>query len=574
MKIFKPLLWGLFLCYYVVFGQSSKTASHSYSYDELRNLYYKYESKPKEQSKYALAYLKKAQKENNNDYIARGYVMLAVLEYDHNDEKALVLLDKSIQYSNNKKDFTFPTLPYFEKAILLKKKLLFKEAINNFIMAEKFSSKDDLDYHYYILLNIAVIKSEGLGEVEEAMKLYKKCFQFYKKKDFRDPKYAAIYQEILFDIADAYKSLGKIDSTTIYNKLGYNEAKITKSDQMLQLFILNEGANQVANRQYRIAIDSIDKVIPKIKAYKNYHNLLAAFYYKGKANEGLKNTNEALKWYQKVDSLNNIHNIITPEFIGGYNYIIDFYRKKGDKDKQLKYLIKLTSIDSTLKLNYRELTKKINLEYDFPLLMKEKESIISSLKNENKLSRWSLWLLILLFSSLLIYTIYQYKQKKNYKKKFEELISEKPLQNVNEKSNKEVSETIIPSNEIGQDVVVKILKCLHEFEEKKDYLKPNITIQTLSKDFETNSKYLSKIVNEYKEKSFTQYLNDLRIEFAVISLKNENRLRKYTINALATEFGFNNSESFSISFYKKTGIKPSYFIKELENYNNQKMNAL
>ena len=27
-------------------------------------------------------------------------------------------------------------------------------------------------------------------------------------------------------------------------------------------------------------------------------------------------------------------------------------------------------------------------------------------------------------------------------------------------------------------------------------------------------------------------------------------------------------------FYKKTGIKPSYFIKELENYNNQKMNAL
>ncbi len=33
--------------------------------------------------------------------------------------------------------------------------------------------------------------------------------------------------------------------------------------------------------------------------------------------------------------------------------------------------------------------------------------------------------------------------------------------------------------------------------------------------------------------------------------------------AIAEEAGFNTAESFSKAFFKKTGIKPSYFIKEL-----------
>ena len=39
--------------------------------------------------------------------------------------------------------------------------------------------------------------------------------------------------------------------------------------------------------------------------------------------------------------------------------------------------------------------------------------------------------------------------------------------------------------------------------------------------------------------------------------------------AIAQEVGFNNSESFSKAFYKKTGIYPSYFIKQLEKENKK-----
>ncbi|MBG6111996.1 AraC-like DNA-binding protein [Flavobacterium sp. CG_9.10] len=64
-----------------------------------------------------------------------------------------------------------------------------------------------------------------------------------------------------------------------------------------------------------------------------------------------------------------------------------------------------------------------------------------------------------------------------------------------------------------------------------------------------------------------QYINDLRIDYALSKLQKNNKLRNYTVQALAQEFGFNGAESFSAAFYKKTGIKPTYFIKELTEFN-------
>ncbi|WP_121147007.1 helix-turn-helix domain-containing protein [Tenacibaculum discolor] len=71
-------------------------------------------------------------------------------------------------------------------------------------------------------------------------------------------------------------------------------------------------------------------------------------------------------------------------------------------------------------------------------------------------------------------------------------------------------------------------------------------------------------MNQYKNTSFSNYVNQLRIEYTVEKLKNDTLWRKYTVKAIAQEVGFKNAESFSKAFYKFTSIKPSYFIKELE----------
>jgi AraC-like DNA-binding protein len=85
----------------------------------------------------------------------------------------------------------------------------------------------------------------------------------------------------------------------------------------------------------------------------------------------------------------------------------------------------------------------------------------------------------------------------------------------------------------------------------------------VAKRFNTNSSYLSKVVNLKKDKNFSQYISELRIAYAVDKLKNNPRFRKYTIKAIAEEVGFGNAQSFSKAFYSRTGIQPSYFIRNL-----------
>ena len=117
---------------------------------------------------------------------------------------------------------------------------------------------------------------------------------------------------------------------------------------------------------------------------------------------------------------------------------------------------------------------------------------------------------------------------------------------------------------ISPDIVTKVLQELDKFEKKQEFLKTNLTTALVAQKLKTNAKYLSKIINYHKQKSFTQYINELRIDFIVEALKTNTRYRQYTIKALASEAGFNSTEVFSKSFYKKTGIYPSYFIKQLE----------
>lgn len=435
-------------------------------------------------------------------------------------------------------------------------------------MAEKRAQKNNIDFYYNVKFSIAALRSEELGEVVEALDLYKECFNYYKDKKIRSPQYYYSYQNVIFALADAYKTLNQSDSATYYNQLGYRESKFTKDYENNALFALNEGANLVVKKNYHAALDSINKALPKMIFYKNTGNILASYYYLGKAYGGLENESEAVKNFVKVDSVYNKTRRITPEFMSGYSYLISYYKEKGDKKNQLKYITAYMEIDRTLQKNYKELTKKLEKEYDIPHLISEKESLIQSLEDENIKSYWGIGGLVLISISASGFGFYQHNLKKRYKSRFEKIINRKRVAsntNLIDKESEIKTNTITNKGDIGiaEELVNQILEKLNRFETKNEYLQSNITIQILADKLETNSKYVSKIVNIYKDKTFVKYINDLRIEHAIVQLQQDGKLRNYTIQALALEFGFNSAESFSAAFYKKNGIKPTYFIKEL-----------
>lgn len=96
---------------------------------------------------------------------------------------------------------------------------------------------------------------------------------------------------------------------------------------------------------------------------------------------------------------------------------------------------------------------------------------------------------------------------------------------------------------------------------RKVFLNSNLDIDLLASMLQTNSSWLSQIINEKYEQNFFNFVNKIRIEAACEALL-EAENDKYTLEAIAKSCGFNSRSSFHSAFKKFTGITPSEYRKE------------
>ena len=97
-------------------------------------------------------------------------------------------------------------------------------------------------------------------------------------------------------------------------------------------------------------------------------------------------------------------------------------------------------------------------------------------------------------------------------------------------------------------------------EEKELYKNEFLSLQTIADILHINRCYLSRIINEASDVSFTEIVNNYRVKAVIQSLKTkENRKRIMTI---AYEAGFNSKARFYSTFKKYTGLTPSIYIKD------------
>ncbi|RMA66431.1 helix-turn-helix transcriptional regulator [Ulvibacter antarcticus] len=92
----------------------------------------------------------------------------------------------------------------------------------------------------------------------------------------------------------------------------------------------------------------------------------------------------------------------------------------------------------------------------------------------------------------------------------------------------------------------------------KNYLNPNITLQSVADELKISKGHLSRIINSDLNISFSDYINSLRVEEAKEYLKNPD-FEKYTMVAIGLEAGFSSKSTFNNTFKKLTGYTPSQF---------------
>jgi len=94
----------------------------------------------------------------------------------------------------------------------------------------------------------------------------------------------------------------------------------------------------------------------------------------------------------------------------------------------------------------------------------------------------------------------------------------------------------------------------------EDYLKINYSQLDLSQSIAISPHKISMVVNTLTDKSYSSYINCLRVQKAIVYL-NDEKYKQYTIDAIAKEVGFNSKSVFYKAFRKTTGFTPLRYKK-------------
>lgn len=524
-----------------------RNRNYDYLFDKIEN----HKKDNFKQSIYLQTFLKKAKSEKNWEEIINGYKNYL----HHSDENLKLIYADSMVYTAKKsKDNALIGSAYLSKGIVYYGQKKHSFALDNYLIANEYIAKTNDSYlKYKVKYNIAHIKYY-LGYYHEAVSLFKECIEFFKKDNDR------AYLNTIHSLALCYNKIGDYGLSSEMSNTGLSESKRLNNNEMEVYFVHSEGINQYCKNNYASAIEKITYSLSAIKENKDFANETIGYFYIGKSYWALKKPEIAIAYFRKVDKAFEDKEYIRPDLRENYELMIDYYKLKDNPKMQLYYVEKLILADKVLDETYKYLIGKIHKEYDTKGLLKEKHDI-QNLLNKRKKNDVLFISAITFFFFLSLFLAYRYlKNKKVYRQKFEELMKKNEVDEI-VKEVKIIDKTIL---DINPDAVSVVLKQLEKFERDKKFLEKDWTLVKLSADFNSNTKYLSKIIFHYRDKKFVEYLNDLRIDYIIELLKKDKVIRNYTNKALAEEAGFSSTQRFTNAFISRTEISPSYFIQELK----------
>ncbi len=116
------------------------------------------------------------------------------------------------------------------------------------------------------------------------------------------------------------------------------------------------------------------------------------------------------------------------------------------------------------------------------------------------------------------------------------------------------------NKEIEEGILENVKNGLLEVVDNELFLDPNITLQKIAKELGVPKHTLSQYLNEEQGKSFSTFINKLRVEKAKEFLQTKTN---FTIESIGYESGFNSKSTFFTAFKKFTGQTPSEYKKSI-----------
>ncbi|MCA6065910.1 helix-turn-helix domain-containing protein [Chryseobacterium sp. RG1] len=507
-------LWVLFL--------SAQNVSDSTLSKQISDLYYK-------------------KVETADEIIAKGEEILKLSRNDNEISKGYYTLSNG----------------YYKKANYSQSIFFGRKADSLFTKLDKHTDRFMINYYMAAAYNKAGLKDKAYSNLEEAKKIAEQI------QNEPALNIMALILETTF-LSDEKKYCQNIP---IRNEI----IKRIEKFQKKHYFESNETSLSVQHVSLSLdylLCDNLDAAKYQIQQYEKYEKLPPSdrridIYYVCKAiiNAKENNKEEAKKYFEKAKAI-------------------------AEENKNVYFLTFIT--EQRLKYNVDDVTKKNELfEQFFQLKDSINSASVKAISQETKLQnkivnrqknyKW-IWVsvagLLLCFSLLFIFL--SRKKEEKIRLRFEKIIKEiekkKDIVTLSENNemDKNIDTPVADNNSINKSKIIsneketELLKKIEEFEKGTAFTAKNFTLSNFASILGTNTKYITYLLKEYWAKSFSDYINTLKIKFIIEHLYENPESVKYKISYLCELAGFSSHSHFTKVFTKETGISPSKFISNLK----------
>ncbi|WP_024770249.1 helix-turn-helix domain-containing protein [Aquimarina macrocephali] len=510
-----------------------------------------------------------------------------VMSSHKNDTTTTKLYIRLAWFFLNKESFT-KSLKYFKKAAsiaeeLKNEKLLrviytgmghvhlldgkYPEALDAYFLSLDVIEKiDDLRGEIITLSGIVTILKR-MGQLDRALKITQRILRLTENSHLKNK---LIHSRVLTTSNEIYLALEEYDSVLYFADKGIEISKLFDDKKTLAHLYIEKGMVYYNKKNYDESFNYLfqsEELLANNKINRNSFPQALTYYFIASCYYQQGYYDLAIEYILKITKTAKGNDFNKMSVIQAYLLLANCYGEKKDFKTAISWHNKYMRLIESYEKEKDETANKI-FERDSQKLQNRIEDLKNKQDASEKVKTYSLvgsgLLILMLMAGGYLYV----KKQKSNTLRFNDLIEKiNRLERIKGETRIKQKSTKITS--IDESKVQQILLGLNKLEDQDFFLRKDCSLNSVAKKIKTNSTYLSKVINIHKEKNFSNYINDLRIDYITNKLKKDTVFRKYTVDAIAQEIGFTNSKSFSVIFHKKTGIYPSYFIKQLEKEGNQ-----
>lgn len=243
--------------------------------------------------------------------------------------------------------------------------------------------------------------------------------------------------------------------------------------------------------------------------------------------------------------------------VASLRFLYETYADTGDKKNAEKYRIEYLEMKDSL--NTSRALESIRDQH-FMFEIKSVEEQKRELAQESRQRALVIVLVAIVALAIAIVSVLLWHKNRQLRQRNAALYQRtQEMLEVNEKEQK--TKRYQHSNLKDDDKPMLLDKICDVFDTSQEIFDPDFNLDQMARLVDTNSNYVSQVINELTDKNFATLLGDARVREACRRFNDDKLFGRLTIEGVAMSVGFRSRTSMVTAFKRVTGLTPSEYIK-------------